>query len=97
MIQRDSPRALRCNRKFDGAPDAKLYKLDEEKKLAAAIAQADSGIGMGTGTELAREAGDAILLHSDLAAMVAALKLARSMPRSCIRPICSTRRPCSCA
>jgi glycyl-tRNA synthetase beta chain len=26
-------------RKFDGAPDAKLYKLDEEKKLAAAIAQ----------------------------------------------------------
>ena len=25
--------------KFDGAPDAKLYKLDEEKKLAAAIAQ----------------------------------------------------------
>ena len=26
-------------RTFDGAPDAKLYKLDEEKKLAAAIAQ----------------------------------------------------------
>ncbi len=27
-------------RSFDGAPDVKLYKLDEEKKLAAAIAQA---------------------------------------------------------
>lgn len=27
-------------RTFDGAPDAKLYKLDEEKKLAAAIAHA---------------------------------------------------------
>ena len=26
-------------RNFDGAPDAELYKLDEEKKLAAAIAQ----------------------------------------------------------
>ncbi|MES2167922.1 MAG: glycine--tRNA ligase subunit beta [Pseudomonadota bacterium] len=26
-------------RKFDGAPDASLYKLDEEKKLASAIAQ----------------------------------------------------------
>ena len=26
-------------RKFDGAPDAKLYQLDEEKKLASAIAQ----------------------------------------------------------
>jgi Cu+-exporting ATPase len=48
---------------------------------AAAIAQADSGIGMGTGTELAREAGDAILLHSDLRAMVAALKLARATRR----------------
>ena len=29
-------------RKFDGAPDARLYKLDEEKKLAAAIAQVKS-------------------------------------------------------
>ena len=29
-------------RKFDGAPDANLYKLDEEKKLAAAIAQVKS-------------------------------------------------------
>jgi len=26
-------------RKFDGAPDASLYKLDEEKALASAIAQ----------------------------------------------------------
>jgi Cu+-exporting ATPase len=48
---------------------------------AAAIAQADSGIGMGSGTELVREAGDAILLHSDLAAIVAALKLARATRR----------------
>jgi Cu+-exporting ATPase len=48
---------------------------------AAAIAQADSGIGMGSGTELAREAGDAILLHSDLGAIVAAVKLARATRR----------------
>jgi Cu+-exporting ATPase len=48
---------------------------------AAAIAQADSGIGMGSGTELAREAGDAILLHSDLGAIVAALRLARATRR----------------
>lgn len=48
---------------------------------AAAIAQADSGIGMGSGTELAREAGDAILLHNDLSALVAALKLARATRR----------------
>ena len=48
---------------------------------AAAIAQADSGIGMGSGTELAREAGDAILLHSELGAIVAAVKLARATRR----------------
>jgi Cu+-exporting ATPase len=48
---------------------------------AAAIAQADAGIGMGTGTELAREAGDAILLHSDLHALVAAVELARATRR----------------
>jgi Cu+-exporting ATPase len=48
---------------------------------AAAIAQADSGVGMGTGTELAREAGDAILLHGDLAAIVVAVKRARATRR----------------
>jgi Cu+-exporting ATPase len=76
------------------SPEQKLERIRELQKQgarvlmvgdgindAAAIAQADSGIGMGTGTELAREAGDAILLHSDLAAMVAALKLARATRR----------------
>ena len=38
-------------RKFDGAPDAKLYKLDEEKKLAAAIAQVKSEASAAVATE----------------------------------------------
>ncbi len=38
-------------RKFDGVPDAKLYKLDEEKKLAAAIAQVKTEAGAAVAKE----------------------------------------------
>lgn len=48
---------------------------------AAALAQADAGLAMGTGTDLAREAGDAILLRGEPAQMVAAILLARQTLR----------------
>ena len=48
---------------------------------AAALAQADAGLAIGTGTDLAREAGDAILLRGDPAQIVAALGLARQTLR----------------
>ena len=49
---------------------------------AAALAQADAGIAMGTGTDLAREAGDAVLLRGEPLSIVAALDLARASLRT---------------
>ncbi|HTX76328.1 MAG TPA: heavy metal translocating P-type ATPase [Terracidiphilus sp.] len=48
---------------------------------AGALAQADAGIAMGTGADLAQEAGDVLLLRAQPAAIPAALALARSTLR----------------
>jgi Cu+-exporting ATPase len=48
---------------------------------AAALAQADAGIAMGTGADLAQEAGDVLLLRARPEAIPAALDLARSTLR----------------
>jgi P-type Cu+ transporter len=48
---------------------------------AAALAQADAGIAVGTGADLAQEAGDVLLLRIQPAAVPAALGLARSTLR----------------
>ncbi len=45
---------------------------------AAALAQADAGIAIGSGADLAQEAGDVLLLRAQPAAIPAALGLARS-------------------
>lgn len=44
---------------------------------AAALAQADAGLAMGTGTDLARDAGDAILLRGEPESIVTAIQLSR--------------------
>lgn len=44
---------------------------------AAALAQADAGLAIGTGTDLAREAGDAILLRGEPQQILDAILLAR--------------------
>ena len=44
---------------------------------AAALAQADAGIAMGTGADLAQEAGDVLLVRTQPMAIPAALELAR--------------------
>jgi Cu+-exporting ATPase len=48
---------------------------------AAALAQADAGIAMGSGADLAQEAGDVLLLRAQPAAIPAALELARATLR----------------
>jgi Cu+-exporting ATPase len=48
---------------------------------AAALAQADAGFAMGTGADLAQEAGDVLLLRAHPAAIPAAIDLARSTLR----------------
>jgi P-type Cu+ transporter len=44
---------------------------------AASLAQSDAGFAMAAGTDLAREAGDVLLLHSDLKLIPAAIRLSR--------------------
>lgn len=45
---------------------------------AAALAQADAGISMGSGADLAQEAGDVVLLRAQPSAMIAAIDLAKA-------------------
>jgi Cu+-exporting ATPase len=75
-------------------PDQKLAKIRELQQQghrvgmagdgindAAALSQADAGLAMGTGADLAREAGDAILLHGEPRQILEAVLLARQTLR----------------
>ncbi|HET7348843.1 MAG TPA: heavy metal translocating P-type ATPase [Acidobacteriaceae bacterium] len=71
---------------------AKIRELQQQGRLvamagdgindAAAISQADAGLAMGTGADLAREAGDAILLHGEPRQILEAVLLARRALRT---------------
>ncbi len=76
-------------------PDQKLAKIRELQQQghrvamagdgindAAAISQSDAGLAMGTGADLAREAGDAILLHGEPQQILEAVLLARRALRT---------------
>ena len=55
-----------------------LQRREEQHHAAAALARADLGLAMGTGTDAAIEAGDLTLVRGDLRVAADAIRLSRA-------------------